>query len=139
MRRILTLLFICALGGCSETAPEQAIRQQIEALQEAVEERSAGRVIDGLSEQFLGNAQLDKRAMHRLLVGLFLRHKEINLLITKMDISVNPDDPLSAAMHGAAIVTGAQHLIPEDGRVYSVAGHWQKLDGDWLLVSLTWE
>lgn len=139
MRNALLALLVCVLGACSKTAPEQAILEQIETLQQAVEDRSAGRVIEGLSDQFRGNAQLDKREMHRMLVGLFLRHKEINMVITKMDITVNPDDPLSATMQGAAIVTGAQHLIPDDGRVYSVAGHWQKLDGDWLLVSLTWD
>lgn len=139
MRYLILMLAILAAAGCSRTSPEEAIRANIKAAQQAVEERDASDAVEHVAEHFLGNGRLTRQDLRRMLIGIFLRHQNINVVITRMDVNVNPHDPMSADMEGVVVATGAQNLLPQDGRIYKISGEWQDIDGEWMLVRLDWE
>lgn len=132
-------LMLSVLSCSSNTGPEEAIRANIKVIAKAVEDKDTGEVLDFVTEQFLGNGRLDKRELKGVLLAYYLRHKKINVVVTRMDIEVSPYDPYSAKMKGSVVLTGTDRLLPEDGRLVSVSGEWQKYGDDWLLARLDWQ
>lgn len=136
---VFCLLILPALSCTTQTGPEEAIRANINAVQQAVEDKDTGEVLDFVTEQFLGNGRIDKQGLRALMLAYYLRHKNINVVVTRMDIEVSPYDPYSAKMQGAVVLTGTDHLLPENGRLVNVSGEWQKYGDDWLLARLDWQ
>lgn len=137
--RFAVLLILLIAFGCSKTPPEEAIRANIKAAQQAVEDRDAGDAVEHLAEDFMGNGRWTKRELRRYLTAVFLRHKNIHVMITRLDVEVASGDPNFATMNAVAVATGARNILPQDGRIYKLDGEWRNLDGDWLLVRLNWE
>jgi hypothetical protein len=137
--RVLLVLLIVITAGCSKTPPEEAIHANIKAARQAIVDRNAGDAVEVLAEDFVGNDRWDKQELRRFLTGAFLRHKNINVVITRMDVEIDPGDPKSATMQGTAVATGARNILPQDGRIFKLDGEWRHTDGDWRLVRLKWE
>ncbi len=133
------LIIGLSVSACSRTAPEEAIRQAMADMQAGAEARKASQVLESVADSFLGKQYMDKAQLRRFLIGLFLRHKKINVVLTKLDIQLNPQDPLWAKMQGTVLVTGSESTLPSEGRLLSFNGEWQSIDGQWLLVRLQWE
>lgn len=131
--------FSFLLFSCSKSAPEEAIMANIKSMQQGLEERSLSQSLEFVAVNFVGSHGLDKAALQRILVGQFLRHQNITVLITRLEVTVHPSDPYSAKMEGVVAATGAERFLPQDGRVYKVRGDWQLLDDEWMLVRLEWE
>lgn len=136
---IFGLLILPMLSCSSKTGPEEAIRANINAIAQAVEDKDTGEVLDYVTEQFLGNGRMDKQDLKGLILAYYLRHKKVNVVVTRMDIEVNEYDPYSAKMQGAVLLTGTDRLLPENGRMVNVSGEWQKRGDDWLLARLDWQ
>ena len=130
---------ILFLLSCSKSVPEEAILANIESMQQGLEERKASKSIEFMAESFVGSHGLDKKTLRKVLIGQFLRHKNITVVITRMDIEVNPNDPSSATMEGVVVATGADRYLPKDGHIYKVRGDWQQQDDEWVLLRLSWE
>ncbi|MBN1378388.1 MAG: hypothetical protein JXA04_04055 [Gammaproteobacteria bacterium] len=135
----ITFLLFFIVSACSKTAPEEAILANIQSMQEAAENKKPRAAVEYLSENFSGNRGIDKTSLRRIMAGIFLQHKNIHVVITRMDIEVNPQDPFSAQMDGVVILTGAENIFPQDGRVYQVTGEWQYQDDEWMLVRAQWK
>ncbi|HEX5055671.1 MAG TPA: hypothetical protein VFX02_04150 [Gammaproteobacteria bacterium] len=135
--RLLCVLLL--LASCGTSDPEAAIRANIAYMQEAVEAREAGAAVGYLAEHFTGSFGTDKRDLRRLLAAQFLQHKHVTVTITRLDISVNEYNPVTARMEAVVIVTGAEGLLPRNGELIDVTGDWELHDGEWLLVSAQWE
>lgn len=136
---VTTLAFLVFAGACSRTPPEEAILSNIKSMQQAAENKEARGAVKYLADNFSGNRGIDKTGLRRILAGVFLRHQNINVAITRMDIEVKTEDPFSAIMNGVVILTGAENILPQDGRVYKVTGEWQLQDDEWILVRAQWE
>ncbi|HEX7026354.1 MAG TPA: hypothetical protein VF268_03875 [Gammaproteobacteria bacterium] len=141
LRGLILGLSVLPIIACSpeETGPEAAILANIKAIAQAVENKDTGEVLDYVTEQFLGNDRLDKRELQGLMLAYYLRHKKINVVVTRMDIEVSEYDPYSAKMRGSVLLTGTDRLLPENGRLINVSGEWQKYGDDWLLARLDWQ
>ena len=134
------LIIICiSLYSCSRTPPEEAILANIDSIQIAVEEKKTRKIVSYLTDNFSGSHDLDKQGLRRLLMGLFLRHENINIFVTRMDITYDPRQPQIANMDGIVLLTGASNLLPENGKILKVKGKWHNQDGDWLLANAEWE
>jgi len=139
-RLVLTaLVALLSLQGCKRNTAEEAIRENIARIETAVEQRDAGEVTGFLAEAFLANGQMDRRAVHRMMAGYFLRFKNIQVLVSAVEIEINPYDPVRASMSARVAVLGLDGLLPEDGNVYQVTGKWRFDEGDWMLYALDWE
>lgn len=140
LRKFIFCLLILPILSCTtKTGPQEAILANIKAIQQAVEDKDTGEVLDFVTEQFLGNGRVDKQGLRGLMLAYYLRHKKINVVVTRMDIEVSEYDPYSAKMLGSVVLTGTDHLLPEDGRMVNVSGEWQKYGDDWLLARLDWQ
>lgn len=134
---MMSTLFL--LVACEKAPPEEAILAHIKAMQQAIEARQAGGVLDFIADDFHGSHGLDKEGLRRLLIAQFLRHGHVNMLITNMDVSVGVTVGDKASIKGVVLLTGSDHNIPQEGRLYKITGEWQLRKGNWLLVSLQWE
>lgn len=133
------LCLILLLAACGGAGPEAEIRANIASMQEAVEARESGGAVKYLAEHFTGSHGADKQALRRILMAQFLRHQNINVAITRLDISVNEYNPVTARMNAVVLLTGADGLLPRDGELINVSGDWELHEGEWLLVSAQWE
>jgi hypothetical protein len=131
-----SLLLLAACGG---SEPEAAIRENIASMQEAVEAKESGAAVEYLAEYFTGPHGVDKQGLRRILLAHFLQHKNITVAITRLDITVNEYNPVTAQMDAVVVVTAAEGLLPQDGDLINVSGDWELHDGEWLLVNAQWE
>lgn len=137
---VLVLLATLALvTGCSEEGPEQQIRNNIAALQTALEGKDSDTALTYVAAEFLGNRTIDKPALRRLLLLHFLRHQKIEIVMTQLEVTPNPTDPLRASMSGAALLVGMENLLPESGRLHRFNGDWLLVNEDWRLTHLHWQ
>lgn len=130
------LLLLAACGG---SAPEAAIRENIEFMQEAVEAKESGDAVRYLAEHFTGPHGVDKQGLRRILLAHFLQHRNIQVVITRLNITVNEYNPVSARMEAVVAVAGAEGLLPRNGDLINVSGDWELHEGEWLLVNAHWE
>jgi len=133
------MLIILVFFACTKTVPEEAILASIDAMQLGVDDRNTGDVVEHIAENFSGHHDMNKKELRKMIMGMFLRYKSIHVVVTRMDIQHDPRRPGIAQMNGIILVTGAQGLVPEDGRLLNVIGEWQEQDGDWVLAQVEWE
>lgn len=133
-----------SLMACERPAPESGIREAIAGIEQALSARDNAGVREHLADDFQGGPgdaanALDKRSVQRTLAGYFLRYQNIGVVVTAISVEPLAHDPDQAWSEATVLLTGAEGLIPETGRAYSVRGLWQYRDGAWQLAQLSWE
>lgn len=137
----LLILLALWLTACSKpVATEDAISQAIKDIAQAIEERNSSAVITHLHEDLQINESsrgvLDLEQARRLLMATFFRHRNINVLLT--NIQVTPDnlrDDLASAQFNALVTGGSGGILPSQAQLYRIHSTWRN-DGEWQLVSL---
>lgn len=143
--RICLVLVTCAvLAACEKTSPEQAIGEAIERIERGLAAHQNAAVRAELADAFRGGpgtdpGQLDKAGVQRLLAAYFLRYKNIGVVVTGVTVEPLSHTPDQAWSRASAVLTGADGLIPEAGRIYQLRGLWVREDGQWRLRELQWE
>ncbi len=132
-------LCIALITACSKPPAEEAVRSNIEAVQKALEEKDTSDVLSYVKSDFLGNGYLEKSEIRRMLIAQFLQHQNINVVFSSLDVEHREELPYQTRMSGLVGVTGAENLLPNDGRLLSVSGTWRLVDDEWLLETLEWE
>lgn len=132
----LTLLLV-GCGGRDD--PQAALEAAVQQLQDNIEAKSTGAVLEQLHGDFLARQTLDREWAKRTMTLLFLRHKHIKVLALGKNSWI--DAVISSKGHTEAQValTGAEGLIPDSARHYSVKLEWWLDDGEWKLARLDWE
>ena len=112
-------------------------------MEEALAERDNGAFMDHLAASFsggrAGEENLDRDAAQRLLVLYFLRYRNIELLVSQVDVAVDLYEPALAASSARVALAGGAQRLPDSAGLYRVEGQWQNFDGRWKLTRLTWE
>ncbi len=139
----LAVVMMFLLSACGKTPPEEAIGENIDALQLAIQEKDNGAVREHLSGQFRGlgerGTHLDAGNVRQYLAGLFLRYRNINVLVSNTRVTVEEYDPYRATSTSSVVVTGAEGLIPDTARIYQVKGIWALEEGEWKLLEVSWD
>ncbi|HBZ94343.1 MAG TPA: hypothetical protein DEO91_11790 [Pseudomonas sp.] len=132
----LTLLLV-GCGGRDD--PQAALEAAVQQLQDNIEAKSAGAVMDQLHDDFLARQELDREWAKRTMTLLFLRHKNIKVLALGKNSWI--DKAISSKGYTEAQVglSGAEGLIPDSARHYAVKLEWWLDDGEWKLARLDWE
>ncbi len=143
-RFLLCTMCLLVLAACAPTPPEAGIRAAVDDIAHALDAHDNAAVRAYLTDTFQGGpaaepGQLDKAGVRRLLAGYFLRYRNIGVVISGLTITPLAHDPTQAWSDATVLLTGAEGLVPETGRLYKVRGLWTQSDGDWRLVQLTWE
>ena len=130
-------LLIVAVNGCSRTPPEQAIRQQLAALQSAIDARDAGAVQDLLADEFIGNGGMDRRVARQMAVAVFLRHRDVGARLGPVTVEIRSETEAIAKFN--VLATGSNGgLLPTNGQVFEFETGWRLIDGEWRLLNARW-
>lgn len=136
--RAIGLLCLLWLGACSRNPSEDALRETLEAMEIAGEERAVGDFMDHVAEDFVGNSsEYDRVGLDRLLRAVALRHQSISVVRSGLQIEMHGD---RAVVRMKILVTGgAGGLVPETGQLFDTESAWRHVDGEWELGSASWK
>ena len=87
--------------------PSGLDRQLAEALQDAIEDRDTGDVMDLVDANFRGSANLDPQSARRLLTATFLRYQNIKVVPLAPVVRIDPSAPTLGTLESKVVVTGA--------------------------------
>ena len=134
---MLIVAFIFCLKGCSESPKEQIIRENLEKLEAAIEDKEPIKALGFIHPNFTSDKGADREWIKRTMALYSLRHDQINIIISNVLISAKDPHTMLAEFH--ALTTGGKGLLPEQGGLYQVHTQWRKEDGDWKLVYAKWK
>ena len=138
IRVLLTAWLVLLLGACSVSDREQQLRQQIRALQEAIDRRDVGDVEALLADDFVGNEGMDRRGARQLAAAVFLRHREVAARIGPVEVELRGQDD-AVARFPVLATGGSGGLLPDRGQAYQVETGWRLQDGEWVLLNASWK
>lgn len=130
-------VLIAAGTACTRTPPEQAVRQQLEALQSAIDARDAGDVHELLADDFIGNGGMDRRGARQLAAAVFLRHQDVDARLGPVTVELRNETEAVAKF--SVLATGRNGgLLPTNGQVFEFETGWRLVDGEWRLLNARW-
>ena len=142
-RRISAYLLLILLQGllaaCDNTPPEQAIKDALAEIETAIEDGDTGTVMGRLSDNATVERRgrtLQRKEIHRTLVGLFFRYPNRNITFTRIRIDLDPVTQEQARVQFTALAWGGKNVLPDDADSYQIDSHWL-LAGEWKIDSLT--
>ena len=133
----LVLSLAMILPACSRTPPEQALRDTVGELQQAIDDRDAGEVENFLAADFVGNDGLDRTAARRMATAIFLQHRQVGARIGPLDLELT-DASHATVRFTAALSGGSGKLLPDSAQVYEVRTGWRLEDDEWRITSAEW-
>ena len=132
------LAFVVAmflLAACARPEPEQALRQAVASLQQAIEQRDAAAMHAVLADDFIGPEGLDRDGVRRTAVVMFRRYRDVGVTVGPLEVTRK--DQHATVRFTAALTGGAQGL-PETGQLYDVETGWRQVGDEWRLVRAEW-
>lgn len=136
-RLLLPVLITLLLISCSKPdGPEQIIAANIAQLEEGIEQKDPDQVMELIHENFSTGSGADKLWAKRSMAFYMLRHSNIEIVTSGLNISLEPD---SARATFSALITGGQGLIPEQGAWYQIETEWRLQNDEWLLIYTNWK
>ena len=133
------LLVLSSLSACSRDTPEAALEKAVVLLQENLESKSSSAVLEQLHGQFAAQGQYDRDWAKRTMTLLFLRHKSVQVIALSKHSEIDPIYRDKGHSRAQIAMTGAEGLIPDSARHYSVDLEWWLEDGEWRLARLDWK
>jgi hypothetical protein len=125
------------LAGCTRTPPEQRLREQMAAMQQALEQRQPGAFMDGVAEEFGGNGGMDRAALQQMVRGQALVNANIGLTLGPAEVEVRGD---RATVRFSAVATGGSgRFVPDRAQAWDVTSGWRDQDGHWRLYYAEWK
>jgi len=125
------------LASCAAPPDEQALRENIDAIETAVEERSLAGVMDYVTEDFGGSQGFDRDALRRLLQAQILVNTNIGVTIGP--ITIKRKGERATATFSVILTGGNGRFVPERGRAYAVKSGWRIEDGEWKVYVAEWD
>lgn len=125
------------LAACSQTSPEQRLKQQFEQMQTAVEERRTDDFLAGVSTDFAGKNGMDRAALHNLLRLQMLGNASLGVTRGPLDIQLQGDH---ATVKCSVLLTGGGgRFLPERAQTYAITSGWREEDGQWRVYYADWQ
>lgn len=137
----LSFLLLCSLlAGCgARDDPQAALEAAVQRLQDNLEAKDSGAVLEQLHPQFSAQQELDRDWARRTMTLLFLRHKQVRVLALSRSSHIDATYAEKGHSEAQVALTGAEGLIPDSARHYGVSLEWWLEDGEWKLARLNWE
>jgi hypothetical protein len=130
------------LTGCSSPDPaEQGVADALSRISDAVEAKDSKAVMAEIDEDFVlrrtGQEDLNHFLAGRTLRHMLDRYRDINVVISGLDVTQDPLRNDLAHVRFNTLVTGGQGgLVPERGELYRIDSQW-RYDGQWRLLNAT--
>jgi len=135
--RWLLVAVVLVASGCARTPSEEALRETLGALQQALEDRDAATFEDLLADDFVGPDGLDRQGARRIATMSWMQHRRIGTTLGALDVKVK--DRHGTVRFAAALTGGSGNLLPDSAQVYDVETGWRFDDGGWRMTSATWQ
>jgi ketosteroid isomerase-like protein len=133
----LLALVLLALQACSAPATEEALRATIAGMQAAAQARDAAALAEAISEDFVGPEGMDREQFRRLAAVTWLRDREIGVSLGPLDLALVGSE--GARVEFTAATRGGEGWLPDRAQVYRVKTGWRLEDGEWKLLTATWD
>lgn len=127
------------LVGCAKDDPQASLEAAVQQLQDHIEARKTGAVMDMLHTRFRAQAELDREWAQRTMTLLFMRYPNVKVVAVTRRSQVDPATPLSGQTEAQVLLSGAQGLIPERVAPYAITLRWRREGDDWKLLDLEWQ
>ncbi|MES2842975.1 MAG: hypothetical protein V4794_22090 [Pseudomonadota bacterium] len=127
------------LSACGKDDPQAQLEAAVQQLQDNLEAKETGAVIDQLDAGFQAQTGFDRDWARKTMTLMFLRYASVKVIALSRKSSIDPTAPQSGLTQAQVVVTGAQGLIPERAAPYEVRLEWRRISGVWKLSRLTWE
>jgi hypothetical protein len=134
------MLLFSLLAGCgAHDDPQVALEAAVQRLQDNLETKQTGAVLEQLHPQFAAQQELDRDWARRTMTLLFLRHKQVKVLALSKSSRIDATYAEKGHSEAQVALTGAEGLIPDSARHYGVSLEWWLDAGEWKLARLNWE
>ena len=131
------LLLLVLLAGCSREPPEARLRAARGDMQAALEERNAGRFMDYVAADFVGNGGIDRDALQQMVRAQLLLNQKVGLVMGPVEVEMG--EGRAQASFTVLATGGGGRLLPERGSAWQVTTAWREEGGDWKLHFARWE
>lgn len=134
---VLALALVILSGCAAEQGDEQAIKQKLEQLEEAVEDKDASGLAGFMAEDFSGPSGMDRERAEAFARVMMARHTELGVTWDLKSLDIQGDRAtveLTAMLTGRALVPG----FDGRGRLMNVQMGWRRTNGEWWLVHANW-
>lgn len=141
-RRIFMGVLFCltvGLTACSKDDPQASLEAAVQQLQDQIEARDTGAVMDLLGAKFRAQDTYDADWARKTMTLMFLRYAQVKVIAVSRNSRIDPPGSPIGLTEAQVVVTGAQGLIPERVTPYAVTLEWRREDADWKLYDLKWE
>ncbi|MGY4531644.1 hypothetical protein ACVW0Y_000754 [Pseudomonas sp. TE3786] len=135
----IVALALTLLAGCSRSDPQAALEAAVQQLQENLEGKRSGEVLEQLHPEFRAQQQFDREWAKRTLLGLFLRYQNVRVIALSKSSSLDSSVSTKGYTEAQVAVTGAQGLIPDNANHYSVKLEWWLEGDEWKLARMDWK
>ncbi len=123
--------------------PQASLEAAVQRLQDALEAKDAGAVLDMLDPRFRAQSDtsegMDREWARKTMTLMFLRYAQVKVIAVTRNSRVDEAGGQTGRTEAQVLVTGAQGLIPERAAPYRVELQWWREGDDWLLRDLRWE
>jgi hypothetical protein len=138
LRTFLICAALLILPACSRTPDDQRIRDHIQAMQQAAEQRNPRQFVEHVASDFSGNqGSVDREGLHNLLRAIVLRNEKIGVTLGPIEVEIEGNRATASLV---ATLTGGQGgILPEHGAIYSIKSGWRRDGKDWICFAATWE
>lgn len=133
----LLAMTVSILPACGRAPAETRLRQQIEAMQDAVSQRDPRGFMQGVATDFQGNGGMDRDALHNLLRGQVLAKANIGVVSGPLDVQVSGDT--ARVRFQVALTGGSGRFVPDSAQAYEIDSGWREEDGEWRVYYAKWE
>ena len=135
------VLFCLTVGltACSKDDPQASLEAAVQQLQDQIEARDTGAVMDLLGAKFRAQDTYDADWARKTMTLMFLRYAQVKVIAVSRNSRIDPPGSPIGLTEAQVVVTGAQGLIPERVTPYAVTLEWRREDADWKLYDLKWE
>ena len=133
----LLYMGMLALSGCARDTPEDALRVQLQQMEQAATAREPRAFMDGVAEDFSGEGGIDRAALHNLLRMQLLGNAKVGVTTGPLQVEMQGD---RARVSFSAVLTGGSgRFLPDAAQSYAITTGWRVEDGDWRLYYAQWE
>lgn len=132
-------VLIALVSACSEPVDEeQLIRQQLDEIVAALENKDMDRFLAPISADFSAH-QLDRRAVRWLAWRQWQRHDSVAVQLAAVKVKLFEEvSPPRATVTFEALLSGGAWL-PQHAGWYSVESGWRKDGDNWRMINAEWE
>ena len=127
---------LIALAGCGRDNPQAELEAAVKTLQESLEAKRAGAVLDQLAPDVQAQSELDREWAKRTMTLLVLQNANVRVVALTQTSRVTGQ--ASGETDAQVVVAGGQGLLPERASPYSVTLQWRREGRQWRLARLDW-